>query len=235
MERSFGIFETVRVENGKAIFVNYHFRRLKKSSKLLKIPLSLSLEEFKKRIEESADYEVSLVRLTLYKNGNYNIYSRPCQKKTSVTLIPVNSIKRYYSPISLHKTIDIMDSIYAIEEARKLGGDEALLFDINGFISETAFANIFFVKDGVFFTPSLKTGCLPGTRREFILNLLKEMDIPIFEGFYSLEDLISADEVFITSARYDVAQVKRVGKVELKTPAGKSWGKRILDIIQSFI
>ena len=87
------------------------------------------------------------------------------------------------------------------------------------------------MKDGILFTPSLKTGCLPGTRREFILELLKEMGVPTFEGFYTLEDLLSADEVFITSARYDAAWVKRIGKKEFKEPNGKSWSERILDTI----
>lgn len=231
MEKGFGIFETVRVEKGKAILVDHHYRRMKRSSECLEIPLSLSLKKFKEEIEKNAKFEVSLVRLTLYRNGNYDVSSRPCEKKGSITLIPVDSIRRYYSTLSLHKTIDIMNSLCALEEARKKGGDEALLFDTNGFISETAFANIFFVKDGVFFTPSLKTGCLPGTRRKFILGLLKEMGVPAFEGFYTLEDLLSADEVFITSARYDAAWVKRIGEKEFKEPNGKSWSKRILDII----
>ena len=231
MEKSFGIFETVRVEKGKAILVDYHYRRMKQSSECLEIPFSLSLKKFKEEIEKNAKFEVSLVRLTLYRNGNYDISSRPCEKKGSVTLIPVDSIRRYCSTLSLHKTIDIMDSLYALEEARRKGGDEALLFDTDGFISETAFANIFFVKEGVFFTPSLKTGCLPGTRREFILELLKKMEVAVFEGFYTLENLLSADEVFITSARYDVARVRRIGKKEFKEPNGKSWSERILDLI----
>ncbi len=231
MGKNFGIFETVRVEKGKAVLVDYHYRRMKRSSECLEIPLSLSLEKFKEEIEKNAKFEISLVRLTLYRNGNYDVSSRPCEKKDSVTLIPVNSIRRCYSTLSLHKTIDIMDSLYALEEARRKGGDEALLFDTNGFISETAFANIFFVKDGVFFTPSLKTGCLPGTRREFILELLKEMGVPAFEGFYTLKDLLSADEIFITSARYDTAWVKRIGEEEFKEPNGKSWSKRTLNTI----
>ena len=227
-----GIFETVRVEKGKAVLVDYHYRRMKRSSECLEIPFSFSLEKFKEEIERNAEFEVSLVRLTLYRNGNYDISSRPCEKKGSVTLIPVDNIKRCYSALSIYKTIDTMDSLYALEKARRKGGDETLLFDTNGFISETAFANIFFVKDNVFFTPSLKTGCLPGTRREFILELLREMEIPAFEGFYTLEDLLSADEVFITSARYDTVLVKRIGKKELKKPNGKSWSERINNEIE---
>lgn len=233
MNGRFGIFETVRVERGKTVLVDYHYKRMRRSSNFLEIPFSLSLKEFKEEIEARANFEVSLVRFSLYKDGRYKISSRPCEKKESVVLVPVSSIRRYYSPLSIHKTIDIMDSLYAFEEAKKKGGDEALLLDTNGFISETAFANIFFVKENVIFTPSLQTGCLCGTRREFILELLKEMRVPVFEGFYTLKNLYTADEVFITSARYDAALVKQIGKRETKQMEGKSWSERISNAIHS--
>ena len=125
-----------------------------------------------------------------------------------------------------------MDSIFALETAKKAGGDEALLFSVDGFISETAFANIFFVKDGVFYTPSIKTGCLPGTRRTFILDLLKTMGVPCIEGFFTLKELLDADEVFITSARDDAVPVVKIGNKNLKEVNGKRWAERIKEIIK---
>jgi branched-subunit amino acid aminotransferase/4-amino-4-deoxychorismate lyase len=225
--RYFGVFETVRVENGKSVLVDYHYKRLKRSAKVLKIPLKLSFEEFKEEIEKNACFPLSLVRFTLFKDGKYEISCRVCEKKKKVSLFLVKEIRRNFSPLTLHKKIDIMDSLYAFEIAKNKGYDEALLLDVNGFISETAFANIFFVKNGVFFTPSLKTGCLPGTRREFLIRTLKQMGIPVFEGFYTLKDLILADEVFITSARYDVAKVEKIGEKKLESPPIKSYTERV--------
>ncbi|TCK06272.1 aminotransferase class IV [Phorcysia thermohydrogeniphila] len=232
MDRYFGIFETVRVENGAPVLLRYHFERILKSSRCLGIPFSLDEESFGELLLNHAKYPVSLVRFTLYRDGSTEVTVRPCEKREKVHLIPVRSVKRCYSGLSLHKTIDIMDSILALETAKKAGGDEALLFSPDGFISETAFANIFFVKDGVFYTPSLKTGCLPGTRRAFILELLKTMGVPCIEGFFTLRELLQADEVFITSAREDAVPVLKIGNRELKKVTGKRWADRIKDIIR---
>jgi branched-subunit amino acid aminotransferase/4-amino-4-deoxychorismate lyase len=232
MDRYFGIFETVRVENGAPVLLHYHFRRLLKSSRRLGISFSLKEEEFAELLVNHTTFPVSLVRFTLYKSGSIEVTARPCEKREKVHLVPVRSVKRCYSELSLHKTIDIMDSIFALETAKKAGGDEALLFSVDGFISETAFANIFFVKDGVFYTPSIKTGCLPGTRRTFILDLLKTMGVPCIEGFFTLKELLDADEVFITSARDDAVPVVKIGNKNLKEVNGKRWAERIKEIIK---
>ena len=231
MER-FGIFETVRVENGKPILIEYHYRRFKQSSTTLNLPLHLSFEEFTGKVVEAAEDGIKLVRITLFENGQVKINVRTCRKRKSVTLLPISSIKRCFSPLTLHKTIDIMDSLLAIKEAQKQGYDEALIFDEKGFVSETAFANVFFYSNGILFTPSLKTGCLPGTRREFIKNLCRDMGISIIEGFFHLEDLLYADEVFITSAREDVCPVVRIKNFPVKEPPGKPLFRRILEIIE---
>jgi len=232
MERYFGIFETVRVENGIPVLLSYHYERILKSSRSLGIPFSLDEESFKELLLNNATFPVSLVRFTVFRDGSVEVKARPCEKREKVHLIPVRKVKRCYSELSLHKTIDIMDSIFALEVAKEAGGDEALLFSVDGFISETAFANIFFVKDGIFYTPSLKTGCLPGTRRAFILDLLKTMGVPCIEGFFTLRELLNADEVFITSARDDAVPVVKVGNRELKKALGKSWAERIRDVIR---
>lgn len=231
MER-FGIFETVRVENGKPILIEYHYRRFKRSSTTLNIPFHFSFEEFTRKVVEAAGDGTKLVRIALFKNRQVEINVRTCRKRNAVTLLPISSIKRCFSPLTLHKTVDIMDSLFAIKEAQKRGYDEALIFDEKGFVSETAFANIFFYSNGTLFTPSLKTGCLPGTRREFIKNLCRNMGIPLIEGFFHLDDLLSADEIFITSAREDVCPVVRIKNFPIKEPPGKPLFKRILEIME---
>ena len=232
MER-FGVFETVRVENGRAVLIDYHYRRLKGSSLSLELPFSLSLKEFREKVERAAGSGTKLVRFTLFKNGKVEIETRECLKRNCVSLLPVYSVKRYFSSISLHKKVDIMDSLFALSEAQKRGYDEALLFDEKGFVSETAFANVFFYRNGILFTPSLKTGCLPGTRREFIKNLCKEMGLPLIEGFFELKELLTADEVFITSAREDTCPVVKIGEYHLKEPSGKPLYIRIREVISN--
>ncbi len=231
-ESNFGVFETVRVENRKAVFPELHYQRLMFSCRELSIPISstLSLEDFKQKVESSANFPISLVRFTVYGDGTFSASSRICNIKKEITLFPCFAMRRVKTPLSSHKIIDIMNLLYALKEARKRGYDEALLFDANCFVSEACFANVFFVKDGVFFTPSLDTGCLPGTRRKLVMKIVQDMGIPLFEGCFKREELLSADEVFLTSARYDVVRVKKFGK-KVYPKVGKSWAERLKNVI----
>jgi len=231
--KRFGIFETVRVENGKPVLVEYHYERLKRSSQSLGITLKIGFREFEEVVRGRAPKGVRLVRFTLYRSGNFEVSDRECLKRESVSLIPVYSVRRNYSALSEHKVIDIMDSLFAFEEARRRGGDEALLFNSRDFVSETAFANIFFYKNGILFTPSLKCGCLRGTRREFIREVCREMGLPLIEGYFGVRELLTADEVFITSSREDTCPVERIGNYELRKPEGKPLSKRIREIIEN--
>ncbi len=226
-----GIFETVRIEKGRAVLLSLHFDRLRKGASFLDIPLGLSLEDFAEIILSGCSNDSCLVRFTLFSDGSYTVSGRPCVKRDSVKLLPLYSVRRNFSPLSLVKKLDIMDSLYALGVAEKKGYDEAVLFDPCGFLSEAAFANIFFLKGGVLFTPSLKTGCLPGTRRTFLIDLCREMGISVIEGFFRLEELLQADEVFITSAREDAVPVVQIGSFRLSLPKGKPFYQRFKEVI----
>jgi branched-chain amino acid aminotransferase len=228
----FGIFETVRVENGKAVLPELHYDRLSRSSKALAIPLNISFEEFTSEVEKHACFSICLVRLTLYRNGNYGFSCRKCEFKEPISLMPFYGIKRCYSDLSMHKTADIMSSLYALEKAKDKGFDDVLLFDSNGFISETAFANIFIVRNGIFLTPSLKTGCLQGTRRKLLIELLRDKGFNVIEGFFTLNDALSSDEVLVTSTRYDVTSISRIGGEKL--PAYGLFSGKLRRLIRNY-
>jgi len=230
-ERS-GLFETLRVENGKAVFPELHFKRLMLSCRKLSIPVpKLSVEEFVQKVESFCNHPVSLVRFTIYSSGSFSTSSRRCEEKSTVSLLPYEKVKRVRDELSLFKTTDTFSSIFAAEEVRRKGFDEAVLFDPFGFVSEACFANIFFVKNGVFFTPSLETGCLPGTRRWLVMKILEKMGVPCIEGFYRLSDLLSADEVMLTSSRYDVVRVERIGDREFEK-RGTPWALRLKEAME---
>ncbi|WP_457568855.1 aminotransferase class IV [Desulfurobacterium sp.] len=228
----FELFETVKVENKRATFIEKHYNRIKGSAETLKFPFNISMENFKKIIEDTApDFGSYLVKFSLSISGSFITSFRKCIVPDEVSLMFFEGIKRKNDLLSKHKTSSIYESNIAIQTVKEKGFTEAIIFDTQGFISETALANLFFVKDGVFFTPSLETGCLPGTRRAIVLEILKDMEIPVFEGFFAKEDLLKADEVLITSARYDVISVRKIEDKVFKLN-GKSWGKRLKDIME---
>ncbi len=229
----FGVFETVRIEDGETTFLPYHYERIKKSAFVLDIPFTISYEMFERKLKGIDSKGLKLVKFALFEDGSYAVSERVCIVPESVSLLADNCIKRKRDFLSEFKTLSIYDSLFALSKAKKKGFDEVLLTDVNGFISESAFANIFFVKRGVFFTPSLETGCLPGTRRKIVIEILKRMGVPIVEGFFKMDFSETADEVFLTSAKYDVISVRRIGNKSLKSE-GTSWVDRLKVVMAGF-
>ena len=82
-----------------------------------------------------------------------------------------------------------------LEEAKARGFDEAVRLNERGFVASGCMANVFWSKDGRLFTPSLKTGCLPGTTREYILENLDCQEVEA-----GIEELDTAEQIFLTSA-----------------------------------
>jgi branched-subunit amino acid aminotransferase/4-amino-4-deoxychorismate lyase len=118
--------------------------------------------------------------------------------KLTISPYPVNSL----SPLAGVKSCNYLEQILVIDEAKGLGFDEGVRLNERGEIASATMANVFWLKDDVLFTPSLKTGCLPGTTREFVLENLKCREVEA-----DLEALQNADAVFLTSAGLGVVRV----------------------------
>jgi branched-chain amino acid aminotransferase len=96
-----------------------------------------------------------------------------------------------------------VNSILASQEARSKGYDEALLTDMNGFIAEGPGANVFFEKDGRLFTPA-SGNILPGITRATVLEICRELAIPVEEGQYTTRQLTQADAAFFCGTAAEV-------------------------------
>ncbi len=115
--------------------------------------------------------------------------------RLTVSPFSVNSA----SPLAGVKSCNYLENFLALEEARKRGFEEAVRVNERGEIAGACMANIFWVKDGEIFTPSLETGCLPGTTREFMLEKFAVRQVK-----ESLSKIIEADEIFLTSAGFGI-------------------------------
>ncbi len=229
-----GLIETVRVERGKVVLLPLHYKRFKESSKLLGLRLELSKRDFEKRALKEAlnKEEATLVRFLLKEEG-LTVSSRECLKRQEVKVLADFRFKRSYNLTSgIKTTFKVQQSSLFFKEVKERGFDEGITFSQEGFISECCYSNIFFLKGRTLFTPSLKCGCLKGTRREFVIWLCKEMGMEVIEGFFTLKELLKADEVFITSAREDCCRVVQVGSYKLNEVKGKALSERIREVIE---
>ena len=114
------------------------------------------------------------------------------------------------SPLAGIKSCNYLEPLLTLGEAKNRGFDEAIRLNERGEITSACMANVFWHKAGRLYTPSLKTGCLAGTTREYILENLECDEVEA-----GIEELNRADEIFLTSAGIGVVQVAEFDRRKL--------------------
>jgi len=109
------------------------------------------------------------------------------------------------------KTHNYLPGILARLELRESNADEALLCSTDGFLTEGATSNLFFVREGVLTTPDVTLPLLPGITREVVLELAVELDIPVETGEYRPDVLTEATELFLTNSTWEIRPVSDCG------------------------
>lgn len=245
----FGAFEGIRAYqtmNGVKVFKAYeHFERLKKSCALVGIPFQYETEEL-----------VQIAYQLLEKNNLGDAYIRPlvyCGPNMQLThtnevylMMCAWEWEKYHgekhlkmcissyqrpNPNSLKMEAKVtghyVNSILATSEAKVRGYDEALMLDMHGNIAEAPGANFFMEKNGVLYTPSLGH-ILPGITRQTVLNICRELDIPVKERNIKPEELETADSAFLCGT---AAEIVCVESIDAK-PFQKSWNDSLGATVQ---
>ncbi len=216
-----GIFTTVAVYNSKPFLWEKHWRRLAENSAKLNIDLKpfyeAKVRNALSQIISQNNLKNGRARLTFFDESSNGIWNFNSQNKTNfliatadlretkdefqltVSPFPVNS----QSPLANVKSCNYLENLLALDEAKKRGFDEALRLNEEGEITSAAMANVFWVKNEEIFTPSLETGCLAGTIREFLIE-----NFSILEVKLKINEIKNADEVFLTSAGIGICSVK---------------------------
>jgi branched-chain amino acid aminotransferase len=125
----------------------------------------------------------------------------------------ISSFQRHHINIAFAKgklVGQYINSVLAKHEAKLSGFDEAILLDVNGYVSEGSGENIFVVKKGVVTTPPLASSILAGITRDTVIQLCREEGIPLREERVTRDELYLADEVFFTGTAAEVTPVREV-------------------------
>jgi branched-chain amino acid aminotransferase len=110
------------------------------------------------------------------------------------------------------KTHNYLNGILARLELRGTESHEALVRSTDGYLTEGATSNVFFVVDGTLRTPTDDLPLLPGVTRAVVLDLARAVDVPVETGRYRHADIARADEVFLTNSTWEIRPVTRVDK-----------------------
>jgi len=208
-----GVFTTIAICDGKPWVWEKHWRRLTENAAMLGIDLAEETEDQTRSGLKDAISETGIAngraRITFSDETQSPIWSQSTVKKTALSIIiakcrPVPANFRLTisphrvnttSPLVGIKSCNYLEHLLAFEEASERGFHEAVRANERGEIASVCMANVFWTKDGNLFTPSLKTGCLAGTTREYILENLDCEEVET-----GVEDLVSADRIFLTSS-----------------------------------
>ncbi len=223
-----GLFETMRAVGGKVFRLADHLRRLNGSAEVLSIFNSYSDEQIGEGIEQLLEAnEVTEARLRLsLTNGpiqtdgtaqtNLLITSPPFTpypaeyyaKGVRVTLTDFRQSSK--DPYAGHKTTCYGPRLMALRNAHEKLAAEALWFTTENALAEGCISNVFLVKDGMLFTPPVNTPILPGVARKTVIEIAEQENIECIEQPLGVNDLLGADEVFLTNVVMEVLPVVAV-------------------------
>jgi branched-chain amino acid aminotransferase len=228
-----GVFEGIRAYNGRIFKLDRHMDRLFNSAKAIDLKIPHTKEEFGNLIVEACrknDIHDGYVRPVVTRGpGDLGLDPRKCKRGPSVIIIAqpqislygkvyergmkvVTSSYRRVPPQSLSpsiKSLNYLNNIMARVEANQYGADEALMLDIHGYVSEATADNFFIVRNHSITTPWSSTN-LPGVTRETILELAPQVGLKPEERLFTLYDVWSADEAFITGTAAEIGPVVEV-------------------------
>lgn len=218
-----GVFETIKVLNGRPFNLIHHFNRLYKGLRLLVLISAeqcFEIEDLQRLVQQQIDHSQQSnlrIRLSFYR-AEGGFYS-PTQSSFCVhaqwfplesPLFELNqqglrlgicsSVKLAQDSLSSLKTISALRYVKAGLEKQENGWDDAILMNTQQQIAETVASNIFMLKDQVLYTPSLDQACVAGTMRQLILEIMKEKDRLVMVQPLCLEDLKEAQGLFLSNA-----------------------------------
>jgi branched-chain amino acid aminotransferase len=218
-----GVFESIRIFNGKAINVENHILRLLAGAKAIKMrPATyLTVDFFQEKIneliqlsdiKEGGNGRISLDRVSggAYRpesnevNFFIDIYPYDCNNfelnSKGIEIDQFMDIKKHINPISNFKTKSGLIYVLAAIHASEKNLDDMLILNEKNGIIESSSCNIFIVSNGVLYTPGLDEGCLAGTMRMQVINLALANGIKVYESSIVPQNLLAADEIFFTNA-----------------------------------
>jgi branched-chain amino acid aminotransferase len=230
-----GLFETIKSVNGELLFADDHFERLWDGLQSLhfKIPVHLTLGRLQKEITEllkkNKHDKLARIRLSMLRGngGLFDDISHQPEYIIQTWALPENAgewnnngitmgiyqhARKCRDQFSNIKHNNFLPYLLAALTAKEQKWNDAVLLNDAGRICDSSIANIFIVKDEVVFTPALAEGCIAGIIRKNLVKHFAATNIAVKETSISIEELLKADEVFLTNSVFNMRWVQAIGE-----------------------
>lgn len=219
-----GLFTTLRLYDGQPFAFERHWQRFTRDAARVHMPFAFSAERVLSDL-------LALVGANRVQNGAarvffvYNrfglwhseeslplvdvlIYTTDLPVHTGAVHLGLQSHGRHAAnPLTGTKVTSWLQNVWSLERSRERGFEEVILLNERGEVAECTATNLFCVRGGRVETPALSAGCLAGVTREVLLELGRELSLPIEECSLTPENLYQAEEVFITSTTRELQPV----------------------------
>lgn len=208
-----GLFETILVKD-KPIFLDEHLNRINEGLKKLNINKTITKDYFMDNFYKLNQKNCALKLVVTEENTLFSTREIPYKEKDYKKgfNLKLSSIKRNpESHVVYLKTLNYLDNIIEKEIATKEGFNEVIFQNTNGHLTEGSTSNIFFIKNNILHTPSVKCGLLNGIIRMWIINNFK-----VVEGNFNIKDILNSDGAFITNSLLGVMKINSINNINIK-------------------
>ncbi len=220
-----GLFETMRAANGVVFALEDHLSRLFTSAGKLSIEINCAKEYVRDAVYKTLDAnKLTDARLRITVTSGSPATN---DNKRSTILIAATKFKPYPfehyqkgvltvlspykqnpdDPTTGHKTLSYLPRMLALEQARRKNAAESIWFTTDHRLAEASISNIFIVKDSALYTPPVSTPVLPGIARKSVFEIAAQKSIKLEEKELCIEDVLAADEIFLTNTIMQIIPV----------------------------
>ncbi|MFZ5823177.1 MAG: branched-chain-amino-acid transaminase [Bacillota bacterium] len=243
-----GVFEGIRAYNGRVWKLTEHLDRLYDSAKAIWMEIPIPWAEMEQVVLETLrrnNLRDAYIRLVVSRGvGDLGLDPRKCPRPSiiciadTITLFPAEVYTQGMKVVSVStrrnpadalapqvKSLNYLNGIMAKISAVTLGFPEVIMLNKEGYVCEGTGDNLFIVKKGKIITPSVHLGILPGITRNAVMEMAREMGYEVEEGTFTLFDLYTADECFLTGTAAEVVPVIEADKRAIGdgTPGAITW------------
>ena len=229
-----GLFETMKSLNGQLQFADEHFARLWKGLQILQFNIpkhftpEILEEEIRELLKKNDHRKIARIRITVFRGdgGLYDAINHTPNYLIQTWQLPdeadnwnsnglvlgiYTEVKKSCDILSNLKHNNFLPYVMAALHAKKQKWNDAIILNTAGRLCDTTIANIFLIKDEVIYTPALAEGCIAGVMRKNIINRLVVANYKVSEVLLTVDDLLAADEVFLTNSIYNIRWVQGIG------------------------
>ncbi len=229
-----GVFEGIRVYDGRVFRLDEHVVRLYRSLKALAIEVDMPMDQMREAILETCrqnDHRTGYIRLSISRGVSLGL--DPSHVPPGATVVVSTAQLALYPQSMYDEGLNVItastrvppsvcidpqvkslgkyiNSINAKMEANRVGAGEALMLNMSGNVAEASGDNLFLVNGGGLITPPVSEGALPGITRATVIACAGELGIPVREAVVTLYDCYNADEAFLTGTAAEVIPMVRL-------------------------